>query len=88
MQIILHRFLDGPSHTNNYNRFYTISGFCEQNFEFRNRFKLCYTIPVDSQIKSMFRLDAKTIDCPLTIKGKPPNNGERHANTAFQLTYR
>ena len=65
-----------------------VSGLCEPNFDFRRRFNLCYTIPVDSQIKSMFRLEGKAIDCPLTIKDNPVNRGERNSNTAFQLTYR
>ena len=63
-------------------------GLCEANYDFRNRFKLCYTRSTDIQLKSMFRLGGNTIDCPLTINQKPSRSGDRNTNTAFQLTYR
>ena len=65
-----------------------LGSLCEKQLDFRNRFRLCDTIRADEQIKSMFRLEGKAIDCPLTINNNSPNRSGRNANTAFQLTYR
>ena len=67
----------------------SLSGsLCEKQLDFRNYFRLCDTIRADEQIKSMFRLEGKAIDCPLTVNSNPPNPGGKNTNTAFQLTYR
>ena len=67
----------------------SLSGsLCEKQLDFRNYFRLCDTIRADEQIKSMFRLEGKAIDCPLTVNSNPPNQGGKNTNTAFQLTYR
>ena len=65
-----------------------LGSLCEKQLDFRNYFRLCDTIRADEQIKSMFRLEGKAIDCPLTVNSNPPNPGGKNTNTAFQLTYR
>ena len=65
-----------------------LGSLCEKQLDFRNYFRLCDTIRADEQIKSMFRLEGKAIDCPLTVNSNPPNKVGKNTNTAFQLTYR